>query len=125
MKQNECKDIDIPLDENSFDITLGSIKTINLFASHAINNTNSSKAENTNAFHSIKLGNTDWKFEFYQMPTDNSHDIYQFLDGLFGDKLCDWKEYIIQNEKDSKSSNNFVAILLKMDLVFGVVQFYL
>eukprot|EP01084_Bolivina_argentea_P144072 252873_1 len=110
-KQNECKnkEIAVTVDENSFDITIGSINTINLFALHTINNSNNKEESDTL---NPKLGATDWTFEFYEMPTDSSHNIYQFLDGLFGDKLCDWKEYIMADNKYlNKSSNNFITII--------------
>merc|ERR1719204_2164057 len=59
----------------------------------------------------MSIGATDWHFEFYQMPTDESNHIYSFLDGLFGDKLCDWKEYVDRSQPDhDELSNNFIAV---------------
>eukprot|EP01084_Bolivina_argentea_P209515 356859_1 len=99
----------------SFQIQLGSEPIIRLFASNAINDIRITEnvEHSNNELSSLTIGRSDWNLQFYQLPTDPKHDIYQFLDGLFGDKLCDWKEYINKdNHNEShKSSNNFVTVI--------------
>ena len=77
---------------NPFEIRIADEAMIRRFGSHAINNAKPEQSGNPLSSMKVNAGtDCDWRFAFYQMPSDEASDVYSFLDGLFGDKLCDWK----------------------------------